>query len=662
MDALWFLICALSLPTIAPAKEVPWSIKKLDKAPLLFEEDGPVIFYQDEWTVITRITMTNFSDAINSAETCHQDLQKFCNLMGKHTGIDVAIQSNCNATCRESRRLLASIRHQGNSIAQSFWRNRRPREINSNHNRAIKWAFGVMDNEDAKRIYGQLELLNNTTYESISMAQTQVTLLKASYRSLADPVLRLQNDMNDVKKELNNQTKYLATTMKQTQTDLYWLKYEAVMQSLANRILTTMASIGYYVNEEATLMNCLYQNQLPPTLLSNDVLNDLYHNISGIVLLHPDFKDFYNLHMLTTLDVTVIDKTIVIRLKIPLPGVAEYTLNRIYKIPNRAADGRTYVIDIAQEYIVESETRHMLMSRDQLNNCLDARTGADRELRVCRVRGTWLTAQSSNCIVKLMQHMNVSLASCRYLATERPLELLLPMHQLNTWLFSFIEPTAFYMLCDKRPSVITLNGTGTISFKRACVLSNEEIELPYYSSSGTKVDQHRQYRLSSYDDNFLAQSRLPVINVSEYHAKRMVVTDHEYLREILSGRLDDINDLMGKLNRSHALLESQSNLMNSRNWNEVEIGLSFSSILTICLLIGSIAGAAIWYFRGKRGQMEIIPNSTGIGANSLLQPVPVQNLVAHNEMGPSIVMQDLLEPIYTSPQAGSSSRIVGRVR
>lgn len=664
MDVHCLFVCLFILPIFVPAKEVAWSIKKLDKAPLLFEEEGPVLFYQDEWTVITRIAMTNFTNVINSAESCHQEFQKFCNLMGKHTGIDDAIQLNCNATYRESKRLLASIRHQSDTITQSFWRNRRPRETDSGgRNRAIKWAFGAMDSEDARRIYGQLEQLNNTTYESISMAQTQVTLLKASYQSLTDPVLRLADDMNDVKKELNNQTNYLAATMKQTQTDLYWLKYEAVMQSLANRMLTTMASVAHYVNEETTLMNLLYQNQLPPTLLTEDVLNDLYRNISDIVLIHPDFRDFYNLHMLTTLDVTVVDKTVVIRLKIPLPGVAEYTLNRIYKIPNRAADGRTYVIDIAQEYIVEGETRHMLMARDQLNICLDVRTGvADRELRVCRVRGTWLTAQSSNCIVKLMQHINVSSGSCRYLVTERPLELLLPMQQPNTWLFSFIEPTAFYMLCDKRPSVITLNGTGTISFKRACVLSNEEIELPYFSSSGTKVERQRQYRLSSYDEDFLAESRLQAVNMSEYHGKRMVVTDHEYLREILSGRLSDIVDLMDKLNRSHALLESQSNLLKSKDWDEVEIGVSLSSILAICLLVGSIAGASIWYYRGKRGRMEIIPNAIGMGGNSLLQPVPVSNSVAHNEIGASIVMHDLLEPIYTSPQAGTSSRMVGRVR
>lgn len=256
--------------------------------PLFFEEIGAAVFYQNEWTIVTRIPRTDFSQAIKSSEECLKELTKIWCLLNDYGEIDAGIQANCNQTCEIAAQFVASIKRQTAELNQVFARVRHARELTS-VGRFLKWAFGTMDKNDAQYIYRKLKLLSNTTGRSLTIHDRQITLLKASHQDLSRPILHLQTNVNTVKGQINHQTEYLNTTVSQQNMDVYWLKYEMRAQSLNNRLQALMTAIGHYVNKESMIVSALYHNKLPTGILSDDILSELYRNISTMVQTHSGF-------------------------------------------------------------------------------------------------------------------------------------------------------------------------------------------------------------------------------------------------------------------------------------------------------------------------------------------------------------------------------------
>lgn len=415
-------------------------------------------------------------------------------------------------------------------------------------------------------------------------------------------------------------------------------------QSLINRLLALMTAIGHYVNKETAIVTALYHNKLPAGILSDDILTELYRNISSMVQTHSGFGSFYALHLLADVAVSTTDDALFVYVKIPLPGPNEYTVRQIYRMPQRTENGHSIILDLDHDFVAEGRNTSMLLTRDQLAKCHTVDVKSNK-MYVCRAHGTWVSSHADNCIVKLLHSAESTPKICHRRVMKQSLEMFLAMHHMNLWLFAFAAPKEFQVECGASTvTAMTLNASGILHLRRNCNIYTDDISLPFFGKGHSNVDFRMPDQLPNNRNRPNGQLNLPADKPGQFMGQRLVVTDFNQLQRIINDRMKDIHELQRETHNSRALHRGQlDHVGNMQNWQYATLATSIVSLSLSIVLIAAL-GFVLYYRKCKR----LVRSSNAANASSAILPSTTEQNRLKSESALNLLKTI---KIYVEPQS-----------
>lgn len=80
--------------------------------------------------------------------------------------------------------------------------------------RFAKWAFGLMDADDAEKIYGHLHELHTEEMKSLKLAGQQISVIKNNYKKLSAVIINLIKDKETIKTYIRQMADNIILLMK----------------------------------------------------------------------------------------------------------------------------------------------------------------------------------------------------------------------------------------------------------------------------------------------------------------------------------------------------------------------------------------------------------------------------------------------------------------
>lgn len=588
--------------------EERWNVSSFNNAPALLENVGRALFYKDEWTVLIKMRPVQFENVLGATLTCAKQLKSYCGSLEDEPSVERSIVANCKQLARDAVTYMDTLQKENSFLARSRGVRRKTRSINP-VGHFFNWAFGTMDNRDAENIYGQLGVLANTTQQCLTFADKQITLVKAAYEDMHKPMEQLMEDVDKITHQLNLQQDYIRGNIHTLTSTVQWLQFELKAQTLINRLLAAMTSLGHYMEIERTVWSQLFNKQLPPSLMEEGTIQELYSNISQIAPLHAGLRDFGVLHKLITLAVWSVDEVVYIKMKIPLPGQEEFVVKRAYGLPQVSSTGQRTALSIPSDYIAQGQYHVKALTWMQLQACKVVAT-PEGVIRVCENEGVMESTQSESCVTELLKLVDAETTLCRHVVLQEQWNVLMAMEAVNTWLFSFENPRTFRVSCGKERGQLTINGTGVLRVKANCEFWDGKMVLPYSFRGEGSALARESYELPIAPVFNVRQPQL--LNLEPIKMSRLEITDHSGFKSAVLLRTKQMEAAHQEVVQAQAVFNATSNTYRLEALQQWTTGTSVS--MSGLALIGVVV-LCILYARRLR------QNGSGTTTTTVMQPL-----------------------------------------
>lgn len=241
-------------------------------------------------------------------------------------------------------RSISQTENKLKTIFPEFIRNKRsPLNIVGN---AANWLFGIMDNEEKKRIDATLEQLYINQENLRKQQECSMSILKSIANRLTETFKEVQNNQIMISKRINS----LATILEQIEfLEMVKDANELIIQN-NNIMLNILTEI-----QDAIIFSSM--NKVHPSILTTDEIREINYQLKS--LYNPNqllvFKNTFNYYMYFSIQNYISSKEVIFRVSVPILFESIYNLYHIYAIPYN-----NHIIPIAQPYLLTADSTYAL--------------------------------------------------------------------------------------------------------------------------------------------------------------------------------------------------------------------------------------------------------------------------------------------------------------
>lgn len=448
-----------------------------------------------------------------------------------------------------------------------------------------KILYGTMDADDAERIAGQIESLENTTLNLAEIVQNQTHIIRSSFDIT-------QRQIKSLTQTLDAETNKIRMELLALKKEIHTIRYNQKAIEFTTMIETDLTELEI---DTETLINAILfakTGQIHPEVLSSETI---LTSAEAIVktLTNTEFPIPLDLkflpELIATIDLTVFhsEDKLIYNIKIPLLDLTHYAVFQHLSVPVRQLDtnSRFAFIKPSHEFTAISEDFGNYFHLNSLKQCkfVNPRYICEQvgpiqhvnELAGCEVQ------LIVNPQFKTLENCDVRLKLLKQTYWSR-------IPNTNAWLYATPKAEPLYAICDTHESTVKIiENSGILQINPNCYARTESVRLTpsVELTSSTHV-------------NF---SQKIALNITTMVKEAIQTAESLNLTEILTEteaftRLIEPNNIESELTQNEvslkAIISKAKEVVKTRHTNNrlsfLEsilkfTGISAASILAICM-------------------------------------------------------------------------------
>ena len=486
MYKLIFIFLVANIPNVSTSqtttKSAPYQIENISLTPALFEGIGNAVFFNNKWTIFTKIKPMDFSEVLNFVDKCDAKIKQLC------APLQIKFKTSCNTRTNELETIIYNLR-QNNMRLKHMVSHRRNKRAIETIGHFFHWAFGTMDKEDSDKIYDHLSNLDTNENETLNLIKKQITVANSNFDRLSKPIKTLAEEVEKIGNSFENFTTDMENFATATTKELAATKLKVEINEMISLVTSKLLEVQSRQTTELSIFNDLYQNKLHPFILdANNISSVLKNSKYERMVLNPAAL-FQVVRLLTYPQ----RDSIVLKITVPLPEPTMFSLFKVYPVRTKLDQHWDLVLDVKTEYIAEADdhTLFVTMTRTELMQCSEVPFNSSITIKVCQHQKPIHTSGSSECLVELLQHSATSKTNCNYVASPTTKGVITKMSTKNQWLFNVRESFALNLNCDGELYTPELKGFGILHILHPCETNTKELRIPYEQVWSSKLKIHQ---------------------------------------------------------------------------------------------------------------------------------------------------------------------------
>lgn len=550
---------------------------------LYFEEIGNMQVYHSEWSFVTYINLTYFTNEANNLEQTVNLIQQLCDSIKMETNLQIP-SSYCENTMPQLYLILDELKeystkwfmnHESEAKQDTIFQNSRRRKKRGFFGSLTKRLFFSMSEDEAEFYKNQINALKMESVDHFLLTKNHTTLFQESLEILNSSIqsqiiqrTALQKQLDEIENLLNNSTA----------SQILSNKFVELMQYTSFVITSFWEKQRYFFNAIATKSSSF--QLIPPRIFMNELerVNQLVSRQDLQLPLPLNTENLPKFYQLTTTEGRIIDNNLVIRMSIPLVEAKKFQLYRVIGLPHRNEnnDTFTYIVPRHEHIAFDSfNEKFVTLTNDELKAC----HRLDRKNLVCKQTFPIKNAAYNlGCEINVLRQTNQT-QSCDEQTDKLTDEVWIKLQHPNTFLYTLPKSQLVAIICPNTRTKVVLDGSGIISLTQRCRVKSERVEIVAFQTIETKMIR-----------NFTHSSNINVnVSVEIENAKNVKSLSNPTLPDFSADETKQIRRISKELDEMHSQEQiARASVLNffntdyyNRNTNPVL--LVIIGVIVICL-------------------------------------------------------------------------------
>ena len=572
----------LLFTSIASAKEIDFSIEKIEDSPgLYYEHKGEAQLYSSEWKVVTYVNLSDIDVKYESLLKYANYTISFCQKYNNNTWTNV---TDCTQMLHYVPIKINDISNKRQLVYQLARNQESPLRMKRGALNFIgelsKVLFGTMDEADAKYYTEKINRLEMEQTGILKLTREQMTVVKATLRTVNSTVREVQENedallrnlklvedhLNQKDGELKGKIGLLSVTlhmekhMMQLNRIIYEIEqdYELIVSAIVN---AQQGILQPHVITPVQIMETMKRSR-------DEIPNDLSLPFPMSVA--------YSSALLNVIefDVFINHNVLVYVIKVPLTDHIKFNVYQVFPFPIRTELNAFKFLFIQPEkpYIFMDIAKRFYskLTESDLSKCKKI----NMYWRVCKQMYPILSTHlHEECEAKMLQPIRKIPSDCSVRVAILNQTLWTQLDN-NEWLYVSARPESITILCEKQDPVdVVINGTGKLKLVKKC------------KGYGPKVLIQSQFVFNS---NYSNKDVIPPLSLS-YDC----CLDWNVAETVNSMKIDThlnhiVNNIEDLKYASHKVQEVE-NLLSEEEWKQKQservYNLSFMSIIGLVAIV-----------------------------------------------------------------------------